>query len=104
MPMCWSLSVIRQEYKVIVCSFCATVCKWNGDSCNAEALPFEAEATLPEEAVNRRTRKVTSQDCRDLDNALKEVVTSIEMQGLSIDNTSIHGFSGQLISDVVSKC
>ena len=86
------------------CSFCATVCKCNGHSCNAEALPFEAEASLPDEAVNRRTREVTSRNRRDLDSALKEVVTSIEMQGLSIDNTSSHGFSEQLISDVVSKC
>lgn len=35
---------------------------------------------------------------------MKEVVTSIEMQGLSIGNTSSHGFSEQLISDMVSKC
>ena len=28
----------------------------------------------------------------------------MEMQGLSIDHTSSHGFSEQLISDVVSKC
>ena len=35
---------------------------------------------------------------------MKEVVTSIEMQGLSIGNTSSHCFSEQLISDMVSKC
>lgn len=79
------------------CSFCDTVCKCNGPSCNAEA-------SLPEGAVNRRTREVTSGDRRDLDSALKEVVTSIRMQGLSIDNTSSHGFSEQLINNVVSKC
>ncbi|XP_015760050.1 PREDICTED: Bloom syndrome protein homolog [Acropora digitifera] len=85
------------------CSFCATVCKCNGHSCNAEALPFEGETSLPEEAVNRTTREVTPRDRRDLDSALKEVVTSIKMQGLSTDNTSSHGFSEQMISDVVTK-
>ena len=86
------------------CSFCATVCKCNGDSCSAEALPFEAKAKLPEEAANQKTRDVTTCDRGDLHDALKEVVTSMEMQGLSIDYTSSHGFSEQLKSDVVSKC
>lgn len=86
------------------CSFCATVCKCSRYSCIAEALPFEAEAKLPEEAVNKRTRAVSTCDLQDLHDALKELVTSMEMQGLSIDNTSSHGFSEQLISDVVSKC
>jgi len=88
------------------CSFCATVCKCSGDSCIAEALPFEAEAKLPEEAVHKRTRNVHVSTCdrQDLHDALKELVTSMELQGLCIDNISSHGFSEQLISDVVSKC
>ena len=86
------------------CSFCGTICKCNGDSCSAEPLPFETEANLPEEAVSKRTREVTTCDRQDLHHALKEVVKNMEMQGLSIDNTSSHGFSEQLISDVVSKC
>lgn len=86
------------------CSFCSTVCKCNGDSCSAESLSFEVESKLPEEAVVHKTRDITTCDRRDLHDALKEVVTSKEMQELSIDNTSSHGFSEQLISDVVSKC
>ena len=104
------------------CSFCSTVCKCNGDSCSAQSLSFEVEAKLPEEAVVHKTRDVTTCDRQDLHGALKEVVTSMEMQELSIDNTSndpykpcvsrrlkfatlsSHGFSGQLIRDVVSKC
>ena len=64
------------------------------------------QADLPKEAVNKRTRDVTTSDRHDLRDALKEVVSSIEMQmqGLSIDNTSSHCFSEQLINDVVSKC
>ena len=64
------------------------------------------QANLPEEAVNKRTRDVTTSDRHDLRDALKEVVTSmdIQMQGLSIDNTLSPGFAEQLISDEVSKC
>lgn len=86
------------------CSFCATVCKCYGDSCNAEVLPFEVEGKLAEEGVTKRTREVTMHDRQDLHDALKEVCDSMKMQGLCIDYSSSHGFSEQLMRDVVSKC
>ena len=48
------------------CSFCANVCKCNGDSYNAEVLPFGVEAKLAEQVVNKRARKVTMHDRQDL--------------------------------------
>lgn len=79
------------------CLFCSTVCKCNGDSYSAEVLPFEVETKLPEEAFNKRTREVSTCDRQDLHDALKEVVASMRMQVLSIDDTSSHGFPEQLI-------
>ena len=62
------------------------------------------EAKLPEVAVNKTTREVTMRDRQDLHDALKEVCASMKMQGLCIDYSSSHGFSEQLMIDVVSKC
>jgi len=67
------------------CLFCSTVCKCNGDSYSAE------------EAFNKRTREVSTCDRQDLHDALKEVVASMRMQVLSIDDTSSHGVPEQLI-------
>ena len=86
------------------CSFCATVYKCNGDSCNAELLPFEVEAKLADEVFNKRTREVTTHDHQDVHDVLKEVCASMKMQGLCIDYSSSHGFSEQLMIDVVRKC
>ena len=86
------------------CSFCARTCECDGDSCSAEVWSFEKDSQDSQESSTTRTRDVSNMDRQDLREALQEVAMHLNKQGLSIDHTSSHGFSEELISDIVSKC
>ena len=49
------------------------------------------------------TRNVTAKDRLDLQSALEEVFQEIKFQSLAIDESVSHGFSPQLISEVVNN-
>ena len=88
------------------CSFCSVKCKCAEGKCVAPTLPFEM--TVPsEEGTNgscSNGRQVTHQDRQDLKEALTEVQCELRSQTISIDESACHGFSTQLIDDIVDSC
>ena len=85
------------------CSYCSTICNCGGGSCEAPVLPFE-KCTAAIQAVESKRRTVTAEDRNDLRTALNEILGNFRDQELAIDETSSHGFSQQLIDDVVQNC
>lgn len=86
------------------CTYCTALCKCEGTSCSACVLPFESNAPKPPEKPKGPTRNVTAKDRLDLQSALEEVFQEIKFQSLAIDESVSHGFSPQLISEVVNNC
>ena len=88
------------------CSFCATICKCGGVQCNGAALPFES--AMQEESSRENStvmqREVTPEDRITLKEALCEVRNDMGVEGLSLDKSSSHGFSMELIEDITSNC
>ena len=60
-------------------------------------------STIPE-TTGGQTRNVTARDRQDLKCALREVFHEMKIHNLAIDESASHGFSRQLIDDVVIKC
>ena len=82
------------------CSFCNQHCKCSGDNCGVPPPLFEnAEAT----PINncRLTRPVTNEDKVDLTDTLNEIRDTVRSQHVVFDSTSCHGFSSQLVEEVV---
>ena len=84
------------------CSFCSSICKCAGESCDVETLPFEAinAAVEDSDSNNVKLRKVTPQERDTLKEALYEVLYDLRANGPALDDSSSHGFSIQLIGDV----
>ena len=91
------------------CRSCALSCKCAGNDCQAEKLPFEvdSENTYLNTVVNLTsgmTRTVTEEDREVLKQALLEVADELtKHKGALLDKTSSHGFSQELIDDVVKN-
>jgi len=88
------------------CTYCTALCKCGGASCETHDLPFESN-TNPSDITERsefHNREVTEKDRQDLRSALEEVVQSLKFQSLAIDESASHGFSKQLVDDVVKNC
>ena len=85
------------------CTYCTALCKCEGTSCSACVLPSESKASKPPEKPKGPTRNVTAKDRLDLQSALEEVFQEIKFQSLAIDESVSHGFSPQLISEVVNN-
>ena len=88
------------------CSFCSSICKCAGESCDAEPLPFEDINGAVEDSDSNdvKLRKVTPQERETLKEALYEVLYDLRAEGPALDDSSSHGFSIQLIEDVTSNC
>ena len=89
------------------CSFCTTICMCAGTTCAAEVLPFEhvIQSNDNNAAVTDvREREVTEGDRKTLEEALYEVLADMRHRGLSLDESSSHGFSKELIEDIVKNC
>lgn len=56
------------------------------------------------ENSNVMQREVTPEDQIILKEALCEVCNDMRVEGLSLDNSSSHGFSMQLIEDIKGHC
>ena len=67
-------------------------------------LTFESETSKVLEKPEGHIRNVTAKDQRDLRSALEEVFEEMKLQSLAIDESASHGFSTQLIDDVVKNC
>ena len=50
-----------------------------------------------------KQRDVTGDDCNTLKEGLYEVLADIQSEGLSLDQSSSHGFSTELIEDIVKN-
>ena len=86
------------------CSYCTAVCNCGGTCCEASVLPFEGDASTIPETTGGQTRNVTARDRQDLKCALREVFHEMTIHNLAIDESASHGFSRQLIDDIVTKC
>ena len=88
------------------CSYCSTICKCGGVQCDGAELPFESG--MQEESTSENNdlmrREVTPEDRVILKDALCEVRNDMGVEGLSLNKSSSHGFSMQLIEDITSKC
>ena len=86
------------------CSNCKKTCTCSGNKCKLERLPFEQESIKAgTSAPTSRTRLITEEDKDDLSAALEELQL-METSGNSLfDETSSHGFSAELISDIVEN-
>ena len=86
------------------CSFCASSCDCN--RCEATCPLFE-QTTQGEQGATRElllTRPVWNEDNVDLRDSLIEVKDSFVKCHSMFDSTSCHGFSDQLVHDVVLNC
>jgi hypothetical protein len=88
------------------CSHCRIECMCKGGACDVDFLPFEEDYTPVDHTGNadHPHRTVSSQDRMDLRNALMEVLHNVQSQSISIDDTSRHGFSIQLVEDITARC
>ena len=96
-----SLAYTTTTSSLCILLFCARTCECDGESCSAEVWSFEKDS---QESSAIRTRDVSNMDRQDLCEGLQEVAMHLNKLGLSVDHTSSHGFSEELISDIVSKC
>ncbi|XP_068731882.1 uncharacterized protein [Montipora capricornis] len=96
-------SIVPQQPLHGCCSYCSSNCQCGGTKCDGEILPFEIASESCEVEKHPHKRLVTSDDKHDVKVALMEVLSqSIEL--CSIDSTSTHGFSPQLVDDISNNC
>lgn len=87
------------------CSFCSLSCKCNnGDSCGACGPLFENQHPPSITSNLTLTRPVNEEDKLDLKLALEEVQGRLAKGTSLLDKVSGHGFSRQLIEDIVKNC
>ena len=88
------------------CSFCSELCKCGGENCSATSLPFEVGEQAVENPfeTNGHIRQVTCQDRNVLKEALYEVLNAMSSEAPALDGSSSHGFSTQLIDDIIRNC
>lgn len=85
------------------CTNCRKSCLCQGDTCAAPKLPFEKDYSLSDDNFPTFTRPVSEEDKTDICNALKELQLSERGRGLLFSKTSCHGFSDELIQDIVDN-
>lgn len=86
------------------CSYCKSTCVCKGGMCDAPLLAFEKIYEEETHPANVIYRAVTPEDRLDLKNALVEVMNDIQAVSMSLDDTARHGFSLQLVEDIVARC
>ena len=85
------------------CSHCSLSCNCN--QCESSKPLFEGQSN--NQSIAREsllTRPVSNQDKIDLTDSLKEVQDSLIRRQALFDGVSCHGFSDQLVQDVVANC
>lgn len=87
------------------CLYCATICKCSGNSCYAPVLPFEETLQADDDCTeSTHQRDATPSDRNTLKDALFEILEELKCDGLSLNQSSSHGFSVELIEDVCRNC
>lgn len=84
------------------CNYCSSVCQCAGSKCSAEIPPF-VSVSDSSEVEHREKRTVTPDDMCDVKLALMEVLNQSK-EACSLDSTSTHGFSTQLVDDITKNC
>ena len=84
------------------CSNCVSLCTCTGDGCNEDVEQFQKDET--DEKHLGLARPVTSEDREVLKEALEEVKTQQTVKTSCMGSVCCHGFSDQLIDDVVKDC
>lgn len=84
------------------CCYCSKLCRCHGENCNEEPPLFEKNISSNNDSDPKFTRPVTQEDKNDLREALLEVQERKSKGNVLFD--SVHGFSSQLIDDVVTNC
>jgi len=86
------------------CTFCSKECSCQGEGqCEYRTYEFENERRQ-EEIGHHLSRAVLESDKKDLREALTEIQQDMSQSLLLGDAISMHGFSSQLIDDVVKNC
>jgi superfamily II DNA helicase RecQ len=87
------------------CSFCTKKCKCNGElGCDYICPSFEFDNSKDKDiCTHMLSRPVTESDKDDLQEALNEIQSGMASSTV-LDTVSTHGFSSQLINDVVKNC
>ena len=85
------------------CNHCAATCTCTGSGCVQEAKPFEKECL---QDSGQQTRVVSAEEKKLINEALNELKDKFKSSvGVSpFGSTSCHGFSEELICDVVDNC
>lgn len=87
------------------CSNCKASCKCSGEVCTDEPLPFEESIVeISQVQTVTYTRSVSETDKSVLYSALLDLKASQSADSLPFDKTVSHGFSVQLIQDIVQRC
>lgn len=96
-------SIQPQEPQHSCCNHCSLNC--NCDLCEANIPLFEKKASNKNAAREfLLIRPATNQDKLDLTDSLKEIQDSLVRRHSVFDGVSCHGFSDQLVQDVVANC
>ena len=87
------------------CSYCASNCNCN-DQCESSKPLFEQFKQGEQESTREflLTRPVSNQDKLDLTDSLMKVKDTLVKTHSVFDDISCHGFSNQLVQDVVANC
>lgn len=86
------------------CNFCAKTCCCVSEGCNEPIKTFEA-AIGEKQMEQRQTRTVSDEDRNVLKESLQQMVSGMLTNTMSpFGETSVHGFSQELVSDVVENC
>lgn len=96
-------SIVPQQPLHCCCSYCSSNCQCGGTKCDGEILPFEIVSESCEVEEHPHKRSVTSDDKHDVKVALMEMLSQSN-EVCSIDSTSTHGFSPQLVADISNNC
>lgn len=98
-------SIQPQEPQHSCCNHCAINCNCD-DQCESNKPLFEQFTQSSQEAAREfvLSRPASNQDKLDLMDALNEVKDSLVKRHSVFDGISCHGFSDQLVQDVVANC
>lgn len=86
------------------CNYCSKTCICDFDGCNQPNKPFEKKA-VEQHVQQHRSRIVSEEEKRLLSESLQQLMKGMFAATMSpFGATSSHGFSQELISDVVTHC
>ena len=87
------------------CNICAETCECGSDDCKEEFVPHEESTTNDEKCDTSLRRVVSTEDKEMLREALEAHLARLSSSGtITTLGSSCHGFSTEVISDVLHNC